>query len=65
MSAASVISHTDPKTLAELDVSSPRFPVARPVAQSQPSKTTGTTAKSTVSSTAKSTQKTTTTLKSN
>lgn len=34
LSAASVIAHTDPKTLAELDVSSPRFPVARPTSQS-------------------------------
>lgn len=66
VSAASVISHTDPKTLAELDVTSPRFPVARPVGQSQqqtsPKSTTGTTQKSTTKTTQK--QSTSTTLKS-
>jgi cell division protein FtsQ len=57
MSAASVIAHTDPKTLAELDVSSPRFPVARPVEQPQKptQSTTGTTASG--ANTTKTTQK--------
>lgn len=64
MSAASVVSHTDPKTLAELDVSSPRFPVARPVGQASSSKSTQSSTGSTASGTTKTTQKTSATTKS-
>jgi cell division protein FtsQ len=61
MSAASVVSHTDPKTLAELDVSSPRFPVARPVGQTQTQTTQkSTTGTSTPAGVTKTTQKSTT-----
>jgi hypothetical protein len=55
LSAASVIAHTDPKTLAELDVTSPRFPVARPTGQSQQQ----TSSKSTTATTQKTSTKTT------
>jgi hypothetical protein len=60
LSAASVIAHTDPKTLAELDVTSPRFPVARPVGQSQQQTLTKSSTSTTTKSTTKTTQKTTT-----
>lgn len=39
LSAASVVSHADPKTIAELDVTSPRFPVARPKERAAPVQT--------------------------
>jgi cell division protein FtsQ len=64
MSAASVLSHTDPKTLAELDVSSPRFPVARPVGQTSSSKSSQSTTGTTAAPSTKTTQKSSSTAKS-
>jgi len=59
MAAASVLSHTDPKTIETLDVRSPHLPVATPKNKSVPAATTATTAAS-KSTTSKSTTTTST-----